>query len=147
MKKLLLSLLNLALAMSLATTARAQIDIFQAYQTSRDIGRLANRKPSIRPTTVYYYRDQRLWVQRTADFQLPKLGSEFITTLEAQLDRCYGVMMTDSTAIICSPAQHEALQNAIANLARAHMRWDVHAYQQEANFYFAEDNRRQTVPR
>lgn len=86
---------------------------------------------------------KELVLSRTPADKLPKKGAEQITALEAQLDRCHAAMLADAQAVVCSPEQRAAIQQAAIGVARAQPSWDLHPYQQEMAFYLAEDARRQ----
>ncbi|MCI1187834.1 hypothetical protein MON38_10420 [Hymenobacter sp. DH14] len=81
--------------------------------------------------------------QRTPDEQLPKRGAEQVKALEAELERCHAALVTDSTGVVCPPAQRTALQQAAVRVAQANPSWSLEPYQRETAFYLAEDIRRQ----
>ena len=65
--------------------------------------------------------------------------------LETELERCHQAYLSDSTGVICSPAQRTALQQAGARLVQANSGWNSMPYQREAAFYIDEDIRRHQV--
>lgn len=90
-------------------------------------------------------RFRQVQLQRTPAAQLPRRGPEAITVLETELERCHQAYLSDSTGVICSPAQRTALQQAAARLVQANSGWNSMPYQREAAFYIDEDARRHQV--
>lgn len=93
--------------------------------------------------TMSAYEGRQFPMQRTPPDQLPKKGAEPIVAMETELERCHAAMLASPTGAICTPEQRTAIQTAIVNLARAGSSKSLPVYQQEANFYLAEDARRQ----
>ena len=91
------------------------------------------------------YRGQEFARQRTAADQLPRKGRKEITAVEAVLESCHTALLADSTSAVCSAAQRNALQTAMRNLANTQPEWSQTAYQQEANFYLTENQRRRSA--
>lgn len=84
-------------------------------------------------------------MQRTPTGKLPKQDAALITTVENQLDQCHATLLADATSLLCSSEQRVALQDALVNLVRARLHWSTEAYQQEMDFYIAENTRRQAA--
>jgi hypothetical protein len=144
MKKILLPVLGLAIALGTVTTAKAQVGA--AIGFARMMARKkAENKPE-KTESVGSYQGKNFPMLRTPADKLPKKGAEQIVELETQLERCYAAMLASPTGVISTPEQRAAMQTAIVNLARAQSSRNLPDYQQEASFYLAEDARRQQAP-
>ena len=144
MKKSLLSL-ALLLGVGHLTATHAQIGAMaNLLGAGINAGRAMHRRANMPPTpTMSAYEGRQFPMQRTPADQLPKKGAEPIVAMETELDRCHAALLASPTGPICTPEQRAAIQTAIVNLARAGSSKSLPVYQQEANFYLAEDARRQ----
>jgi len=107
-------------------------------------GRPMHRRANVPPApTMSAYEGRQFPMQRTPADKLPRKGAEPIVAMETKLDRCHAAMLASPTVPICTPEQRTAIQTAIVNLACAGSSKSLPVYQQEANFYLAEDARRQ----
>jgi hypothetical protein len=153
MKKVLLSVLGLAIGLGAVSTAKAQVGAAigfarMMHKKSTDKDDKAD-KPSkadskvsknVSPET---YQGKSFSMQRTPADQLPKVGAEQVTALETELDRSHSALAATSTGALFTPEQRQALQTALVGLAKSPANGNLAAYQQEAAFYLAEDARRQ----
>ena len=144
MKKVLRSL-ALLLGLGQLPAAHAQIGVMaNLLGAGINAGRAVHRRANTPPTpAMSTYEGRQFPMQRTPADQLPKKGAEPIAAMETELDRCHAAMLASPTGPICTPEQRTAIQTAIVNLARAGSSKSLPVYQQEANFYLAEDARRQ----
>jgi len=156
MKKTVLSLFALALALGAAPAAHAQANLIRlginsailAKRLSKDKDGAAADGATATPVRSVAsasdtYEGKTFPMVRTPTDQLPKKGAEQVVAMETELDRCHTALLASPTGLICTPEQRTAIQTAVVNLARAQSSKNLAAYQQEATFYLAEDARRQ----
>jgi hypothetical protein len=141
MRKILLPLLGLTIALGTVTTANAQVGAAVGF--ARMMARKKAENKAEKPESIGSYQGKEFPMLRTPADKLPKKGAEPIVELEAQLARCNSAMLASPTGVICTPEQRAAIQTAIVKLAEAKSSRNVPDYQQEASFYLAEDARRQ----
>ncbi len=142
MKKLVLPFLGLAIGLSTATTARAQVGAAVGFARMMH-KKSADKAEAERVTTAGSYQGKHFPMQRTPADKLPKKGAEQILRLEAELERVHAVLLASDSSPLLTPEQRTALQTAIASVAQLQPKANISAYQQEAAFYLAEDARRQ----
>jgi hypothetical protein len=140
MRKILLPLLGLTIALGTVTTAKAQVGAAVGF--ARMMARKKAEKAE-KAESIGSYQGKEFPMLRTPADKLPKKGAEPLVELEAQLARCNTAMLASPTGVICTPEQRAAIQTAIVKLAEAKSSRNVPDYQQEASFYLAEDARRQ----
>ena len=159
MKKLLLSACFLLVGFGAAPAAHAQMvhliragvngAILAKRLSDNNAAKLAAATPTgtgevrTAASTSDTYEGKSFPMVRTPTDQLPKKGAAQVSAMETELDRCHAALLANPTGTICTPEQRTALQAAVVNLARAQSSRNLAAYQQEANFYLAEDARRQ----
>jgi hypothetical protein len=156
MKKIVLSLFGLALALGTAPAAHAQVNLIRMGVNSAILAKRLSKNKATAETdgsaatpartlasTTDTYEGKSFPMVRTPTDQLPKKGAEQVAAMETELDRCHAALLASPTGTICTPEQRKAIQTAVVNLARAQSNKNLAAYQQEASFYLAEDARRQ----
>lgn len=151
MKKVLLSVLGLAIGLGTVSTAKAQVGAAigfarMMHKKSAEKSDKAD-KPSkadskvTKNVSTETYQGKSFSMQRTPADQLPKVGAEQVTALETELDRSHAALAANGA--LFTPEQRQALQTALVGLAKSPANGNLAAYQQEAAFYLAEDARRQ----
>lgn len=151
MKKVLLSVLGLAIGLGTGSTAKAQVGAAIGFarmmhkkstekDDKADKPSKADSKVSKNISTETY-QGKSFSMQRTPADQLPKVGAEQVTALETELDRSHAALAANGA--LFTPEQRQALQTALVGLAKSPANGNLAAYQQEAAFYLAEDARRQ----
>jgi hypothetical protein len=157
MKKIVLSLFGLALALGAAPAAHAQVNLIRLGVNSAILAkRLSKNKEAAAAdgaatatpgrtvaSTTDTYEGKTFPMVRTPADQLPKKGAEQVVAMETELDRCHAALLASPTGPVCTPEQRTAIQTAVVNLARAQSNKNLAAYQQEATFYLNEDAHRQ----
>lgn len=156
MKKIVLSLLSLALVLGAVPAAHAQVNLIRLGVNSAILAkRLSKNKEAAAAegttampvrtvaSTTDTYEGKTFPMVRTPTDQLPKKGAAQVAALETELDRCHAALLASPTGPVCPPEQRTAIQTAVVNLARTQASQNLPAYQQEATFYLNEDARRQ----
>lgn len=142
MKKRLLPAF-LLLALGTAQVAHAQANLIRMGINTAILANRANKSGTVAEgTPLSSYQGQTFPMQRTPTEELAGEKGEKTRVLEAELDRCHSALVSSASGPICTPEQLAALQAAMRNLAKTKS-INMPAYQQEANFYLAENTRRQ----
>ncbi len=133
-----------ALLLPCCTGAHAQaIPVFTVINGIIKTRKFAQGEYADKTVTTTTYRGMSFPKQRAITDKLSGANKDQILFLEAQLEKCYIHMLTDSLAVVCSANQQASIKAAQAIIKQARPLWGQKYYHEEIAFYLAEDARRQ----
>ena len=146
MMKLLRPLLGLSVCLGAAPAAQAQANLVHGIGAAINLGRMAarggaTRQPGDKTVTTDTYRDVEFPMKRTPANKLSGEAGDQIGLLEGQLEQCHQAL-ANAKAVICPEARLATIRAAQALVVRQCPGWNQKYYQQELDFYLAEDARR-----